>query len=60
MLKYPGYFCQSTLKKKKKTMHSILLSINPPCAYTGGAENCLDSSKLYLELFADPCSDKRS
>lgn len=37
----------------------MLLSINPPSDYTEGAENCLDSSKLYLELFAHQCSDKR-
>lgn len=37
----------------------MLLSINPLCAYTEGAESCLDSSKLSLELFAEQCSDKR-
>lgn len=51
MLKYPGYFCQSTDLGGKKDMHSMLLSINPPCTYTRGAENCLGCSKLYLELF---------
>ena len=39
-------------------MHSLLLSGNPQDAYSEGGENCLGSSKSYLELFAEQCSDK--